>query len=373
MLRSVREGDTRSRPRMALDSPWIGEVARRRGHSVPITPHHLGGRGTGDGKKDHDGAYKKLFEHPLMIESLLEGFVSAELSESLDYASMTPVNVEFRSRALQKRASDMILKIPRDDGEAMHLMLMLEFQSTVDHKMPIRVSSYAPTLYEQILMADGATAATILPPVLPIVLHTGSRTWTARGSVLEMIDVEAGSKLEAYQPDLMYYLLDTRRIGADVLEGTGGPASLLFELERVTRREDLESCLDLIKQVFSVDRELGELFIVWMENVLGRGREEVMLSDEQLREVTEEVVMLRETVERWERELIAEGREEGREEGRREAVRLVVRKLLSARFGEVEVRDEKVSALSDEQVDEVLERLVKLDEYPDEASVFVFE
>ena len=57
----------------------------------------------------------------------------------------------------------------------LYVLVLLEFQSTVDRTMAVRVLAYTALLYQDLLR----TTAEPLPPVLPIVLHHRPGRWTA--------------------------------------------------------------------------------------------------------------------------------------------------------------------------------------------------
>jgi hypothetical protein len=52
----------------------------------------------------HDAAYKNVFSHPVMIESLIRGFVSAEWASRLKFSSLEMVDSEYISDALVQRS-----------------------------------------------------------------------------------------------------------------------------------------------------------------------------------------------------------------------------------------------------------------------------
>ena len=353
-----------------------------------------------DEKADHDGAYKKLFASPKMVRSLIAGFFSEELAAELDFTAMTPVNVEFRSQALDKRQSDTIWKIPSAQGQDVYVLFLLEFQSRVDHSMAIRVMLYVSLLYEMILGADTSLSGGRLPPVLPVVLYNGKVPWTARRSVREMIRCEVDSPLWNHQPDMRYYLIDVGALDLRALDEAGGPVALLFELERVEKPEHLAALIDKVREVVRANPELEELYVIWFKYVL-KPRTNIQLTFEQVERLTRDKGMLSETIQGWYEEAartghekglqegrelgrelgIEEGREEGREEGlaegleegRGQVARAALRITLKAVFGEDPARDERLAKLGASRALRVLERLEEGGPFDDEASLFSFE
>ena len=97
----------------------------------------------------HDESYRLLFSNPEMVADLLRGYVSDEITRDLDFSTLERVNASFVSEELEKRESDMIWKL-RFKGRKLYVYLMLEFQSTQDHWMALRMFAYLALLYQEI-------------------------------------------------------------------------------------------------------------------------------------------------------------------------------------------------------------------------------
>ena len=108
----------------------------------------------------HDRAYKALFSHPLAVRDLLREFVADQLEggrewvERLDFSTLEPLPTERIDPTLRARANDLVWRVrfrdPADGPEWLHVLLMLEFQSSVDWFMALRVQGYAVRLYESL-------------------------------------------------------------------------------------------------------------------------------------------------------------------------------------------------------------------------------
>ena len=78
----------------------------------------------------------------------------------IDFANLERVNATFVSEEFQQRESDIIWKLPLTDS-TIYLFLLLEFQSTVDRRMPLRFMRYITAFYE--LYLDEHPGASTLP------------------------------------------------------------------------------------------------------------------------------------------------------------------------------------------------------------------
>jgi putative YhgA-like transposase len=180
----------------------------------------------------HDPGYKSLFSHPTMVEELLRGFVRESWIDRLDFSTLETVGKSFVSEDLRERHSDLIWRLRlRDDGDRwIYLYLLLEFQSTSDPFMAVRLLTYVGLLLEDIIRKEGLKPGDRLPAVLPLVLHNGKSRWRAPLR-LESHFGPVPKDLRRYLPKLSYLLLDERRLDLDRPELERNPTAAFFRLE----------------------------------------------------------------------------------------------------------------------------------------------
>ena len=261
----------------------------------------------------HDPAYKRLFSRPHMVKDLLSGFVARGWSDDLDFSTLESVPASFSNDRLRERHGDIVWQV-HFRGERLYLMLLLEFQSTVDSAMAVRVMTYTGLLYQKLIDEGVLSRYGKLPPVLPIVIYNGSSPWTAAEDVAEMV-AGRGETLAPYQPSQRYYLLDERRIGAHDLPSRN-LMSALITLETNRERERTPA---LVAALIERLRELGDtaltrVFQEWVTQVLAPRRK--WDAEMESMAILEEVrTMLAETVREWTADWVAEGREQGLKEG----------------------------------------------------------
>ncbi len=263
----------------------------------------------------HDSAYKLLFSRPRMVRDLLDGFAARGWGAALDFDTLAPLPANFVSEDLEQRHGDLAWRIRFRDDRWLYLVLLLEFQATVDPAMAARMLAYTALLYQRVI-ADGVLREHgTLPPVLPVVLYNGRRRWTAP---VEMMDlVTTGSEMLApYQPSQRYYLLDGARVvDADLPENN--LVSALIGLEKTRDAaglgEALHALSDLLRE--AGDAALTQAFMAWLQQgvrIAGR-----LPADhrEPLAQLQEGRTMLEETVREWTREWLEQGRAQGMEQG----------------------------------------------------------
>ena len=80
---------------------------------------------------------------------------------------------------------------PEACGPWLYLVVMLEFQSTVDYLMPLRIRNYVDGFHMEQWRGRRFRATDRLAPVLPIVLYIGKPRWTAAARVIDLVTPQA--------------------------------------------------------------------------------------------------------------------------------------------------------------------------------------
>ena len=290
-----------------------------------------------------DLAYKRLFSHPLLVRELLRGFVREEWVQRLDLDSLDQVNAQFVSDDLRERTNDMVWRV-RCVGEPQSVLyLTIEFQSTVDRHMPVRMLACLGLQYQQLSRNPAVHVGGRLPMILPIVLYSGRKRWTAPESFEAML-APVDPALAPYCPRGRYLLIEPGRYTDGELERLENVAADLFRVEQSRDASQLERALaGLLERLSRVEfAELRVAFETWFRNViLPRLPDGERLAMAQ--ELMDMRTMLVENLYEWVAEKSQEARQEGheiglregREEGRREGEARLLLSQLQARFGDL--------------------------------------
>ena len=255
--------------------------------------------------------------------------------EQVDFTTLEKVSGSYVTDDLREREDDLIWRV-RWGAKWLYVYLLLEFQSTVDRFMAVRIMVYLGLLYQDLLKRQQLTHHGRLPPVLPIVLYNGETRWTAAEELAELIEVVPGG-LERYRPQLRYLLLDEGRYREEDLAPLHNLVAAVFRLENSRTPVDILNVLTaLIEWLQAPEQEsLRRAITVWLVRVLlPRRAPEVAFPE--LTDLREVKTMLAERVQEWTREWREQGREEGRKEGRQEGLlvgeRTVLIRLLEKKF-----------------------------------------
>jgi predicted transposase/invertase (TIGR01784 family) len=290
---------------------------------------------------ENDPKYRLLFSHPRMVEDLLCGFVHEDWVARLDFGTLERVNGSFVSEDLKDRRNDVVWRLrSRDGGGWFYLYLLLEFQSTPEPFMAVRMLVYVGLLLQELIRTQRLKASDRLPPILPIVLYNGKRPWRAPLD-LQSLFAAVPDGLRRRLPRLEYVLVDEGCLTREEKEQTGNLVAALVRLETSLDPEDFSrSARDLAILLPREEQgELRRIFTAWTLQALRRIHRGATIPGV---EDLEEVPMLEERIRDWERKARREGRKEGREEGREEGLlqgtRRMVLRLVERRFGSIPAR-----------------------------------
>jgi hypothetical protein len=275
-------------------------------------------------KPDHDALYHRFFSDSAVVAQLLRDFAASPWLDGLDLAGLERLNTTFHADTSEWREADLIWRIPRQDGGDAYVMLLLEFQSTQDRWMALRLLVYAGLLWQHLVREKRLLADGRLPPILPIVLYNGDPRWRASVDLAELIGLPADSALWRWQPRLRYHVIDEGAFDAGDLAGREGLPALLFRLEHASAPDHLVEVADAILAWFGRHAGFQAARSVLVEMLsaavapLGPGAGVPAA----MREVRN---MLQTRVEQW----IEQWKQEGRQQG---AAAFLLR-LLERRFG----------------------------------------
>lgn len=320
---------------------------------------------------DHDHAYKLLFSHAPLVTDLIQGFVDEEWVRQADFSTLERVGDGYVSDDLRERENDVVWRFRWGGQSWVYVYLLLEFQSTVDASMAMRVLAYVSLLYQDLLRQGVRTSSGRLPPILPVVLYNGNRSWNAPLDAEDLIEEVPGG-LERHRPRLRYWLIEEARLSKMEPESERNLAAALFQLEQSHGVTEVERLVAGLHEMLPrpEHRELRRAFAIWLSQVLLPSRLPGIRVPK-VAELWEVKTMLAEHTIDWTREWKDKGREEGRLEGRQEgrleerqeilqALRPAVLAQLEQRFGPLsEETKRRVEAIdSGEEMASLLRRIL---------------
>ncbi|MBN2803743.1 MAG: Rpn family recombination-promoting nuclease/putative transposase, partial [Deltaproteobacteria bacterium] len=172
------------------------------------------------------------------------------------------------------RVNDCVWKVKIDDGRELFIFIMIEFQSTPQRLMPLRMSTYRNLLYQHLIKSGDIDKNQKLPPVLPIVIYNGDKEWRYPTSLFDIIDNSGDELLELIRNE-SFLIFDINKISRDTLESANmekskNYVSKIFTLEQSAQYGHIINVVAQIHQWLneSKDEELSKALAVWFNNVL---------------------------------------------------------------------------------------------------------
>jgi len=216
------------------------------------------------------------------------------------------------------------------------LYILLEFQSKVDSAMPLRLMHYVACFYDHLLKTRETTPRQGLPPIFPMVLYNGSKRWSARQDIYEMVQPEPPEFLRAYQPHLRYYLIDEGRYTDEELISKQTPLSGVFGVENAGHSwEALQEAVDRVVKIIEADpskERVDKIITRWIKRHLSRLGAEVGL--ERLNSLVEDRDMLAENLENLVKKERLEGLEIGEKQGEVKGEAKLLKRLIFSKYGQ---------------------------------------
>ncbi|QLF93999.1 Rpn family recombination-promoting nuclease/putative transposase [Pseudomonas sp. ABC1] len=276
----------------------------------------------------HDTGYKLLFSNPEFVRDLLVGFVPQDWVGQVDFSSLEMLNGHYVSEDMQGRHEDMVWRLRLGDDGWVYLYLLLEFQSTPDRFMALRLLTYVGLFWQQLEKQGQLTHDGRLPPVLPLVLYNGLRQWPY-STRLDDLCHPAQSGLRAFQPHFEYLLIDENRYSDSELSGRQNLVAMLIRLEQAQTPQVMKTAIDELRGWLTLDDQtpLRRNIIRWIIGLVRRRTSSGRIPP--LSDLLEVSTMLAERTETWSERWLQEGLEKGRAEGQA----VLLQRQLDKRFG----------------------------------------
>ena len=105
-----------------------------------------------------DPIYKRLYSFPEMVADLLLSILPADALAALDLRTLEKVPASYVSDDFRQRHGDTVWRVRAAGAEGAecgwaYVLVLLEFQSSSDATMALRVHEYTAMLYRELLRA----------------------------------------------------------------------------------------------------------------------------------------------------------------------------------------------------------------------------
>ena len=302
----------------------------------------------------HDTFYRSLFDEPLVLHDFIAHCLPDELGQRIQPESLQTLSTYFSLADRPTRQADMAWSLALKGGQRM--LLLLEHQSRSDRSMALRMRSYSTLLHEQHHHCEPTAN---LPPILPVVLHTGDAPWSAATDI-QTLQADTPPWLQRYNPGQAFLLIEQKQL---LLNQSLPPDALItpiFRLQHLDSMDELRQCLHTIAmRTHPVEHaRLRRLLSSWVQHVvlplhLPHGDTPLIHSFEDIDAMINYEERNWEL--RWMKQGLAKGMEQGLEQGleqgKTEGEKQLLVRLLQNRFGPLsEQMEQRIAHASSEQL-----------------------
>ncbi|MFN8577007.1 MAG: Rpn family recombination-promoting nuclease/putative transposase [Candidatus Sericytochromatia bacterium] len=217
-------------------------------------------------KKIHDYGYKKLFSNKTIFKQLMQTFVNESWVNDIDYENTKALDKSFISENYKNTEGDLIIETKLNNKD-FYVYILLEFQSSVDKFMSLRILNYITNFYMDLLNNNKELKE--LSPVFPMMLYNGDDKWTAPINISELI--QENELLGEYKLNFKYFKLAENDFKSEDLLKIKNIVSTLFLAEV---EYDLELITNEMLNLFEKeeDKQAVSIFLNWFRILSKNGK-----------------------------------------------------------------------------------------------------
>lgn len=302
---------------------------------------------------EHDLGYKSIFSHKKTFIEFLKSFINKEWVQLINEENLVLIDKEFVHEDFREEEADIVYR-GNIGGNDVIFYILMELQSKVDFRMPVRLLMYMTEIWRDELKNTEDKIKTRkdykLPAVVPIVVYNGKNNWTAARCFKEVLN---GYELfEDNIMDFRYLLFDINRMEETELLDIANVVSSIFLLDQDVEVETIIKRLKLIGRLLQNKATEEQLKILksWLINIFKNRfddniKKEILniLNETSNMEVNDMVSNLGRKFEEEFNNKKQEGIKEGIKEGDRQRLINTAIKLLNKKFGAISsVQEEKI-------------------------------
>lgn len=272
----------------------------------------------------HDKGYKDLYSNKDVFLNLVKDTLDYDWAKEIKPSDLILVDKSYILPNYHDKESDIVYRGKLGDEEVIFFVL-LEFQSTVDYSMPIRLFFYISEILRREIdpkIIKDKKKSIKIPAVVPIVLYNGRKTWDAETSFRKIVDKE-----EMFSPGLLdftYEIIDiNNNYSKEELLKLKSVTGAIFLLDQKINNEEFLDRIKLIALTFdNMSSSERNSLLHWItqttEEPIAKSSKEILLADK--KEVVKVVANNSNMIKEMEENAKEIGKEIGKEVGKLEGI-----------------------------------------------------
>ncbi|NLL14151.1 MAG: hypothetical protein GX267_12165 [Fibrobacter sp.] len=304
----------------------------------------------------------RIFSYPAVIKDLLMSFVHEDFVKDLEFDSLKRLNPDFFPASGKSRHADVIYEVT-SHGQTSYIYLFIEFQSTVDRFMSLRMARYVLEFYDELRRCGKQK---LLNPCFAILLYSGELIWNAPEKLSDLL-LESSIPKE-FLPEFRYYKIAINEISKRDLLRLRNAVSAVFYIENSNPSEINKNYDELVYILREVIEKTCGVEII--QQIMNRIFEIYQLPQNSktitsIEDIMEVKNMLETKTKIWEKEILEKGIKKGKEEGKAEGFEKGIKKGIEntainmIKIGETDSKIALCTGLSVEQIVELRTRIQK--------------
>lgn len=292
---------------------------------------------------EHDKIFRTVLDKKTDVSKFLNKFLGLNIkTEELEKYNSSYIDPKFKNKE-----ADIVYRI-----KDKNIFLLIEHQTKIDKKMPIRLLEYSATIIES---AIEDTKYKPKPRVIPIVLYTGKTKWKIENEAIEkqqffkevklidgefnLIDINDFSKKELLEDDIFITKMMLVEKCKDEIE----MVQALEKIENKIKEEDKSTFRRIVKEIWSL--RIGTENASKILEKIEEGSGNMMAVMEMLLAENEKYINI------GRQEGRQEGMKKGRLEGGKQKIKEIVQKMLAENFTKEMIM--KITGLKKEEIEEI--------------------
>ena len=296
---------------------------------------------------EHDKIFRTVLDKKTDVSKFLNKFLGLNIKiEELEKYNSSYIDPKFKNKE-----ADIVYRI-----KDKNIFLLIEHQTKIDKKMPIRLLEYSAAIIES---AIEDTKYKPKPRVIPIVLYTGKIKWKIENETIEkqqffkevklidgefnLIDINDFNKKELLEDDIFITKMMLVEKCKDEIE----MVQALEKIENKIKEEDKSTFRRIVKEIWSL--RIGTENANKILEKIEEGSGNMMAVMEMLLAENEKYINIGRQEGMQKGRL--EGRQEGRLEGGKQKIKEIVQKMLAENFTKEMIM--KITGLKKEEIEEI--------------------
>ena len=269
--------------------------------------------------------------------------------QELDFSSLKKLNTKFIPVSEKSRHADVVYEI-KSRGQSAYIYLFLEFQSTVDRFMALRMGRYLFEFYQEIQRLEKSDT---LNPPFPILIYNGNDQWTAPDRFSELLHPSAIPG--EYLPEFRYFKIAINEIPKRDLVRIRNAVAAVFYIENSSIAEMSQNWKELVSLLKSVLEKDGiEILRAIMDRIYQIHKLPANSKTiSRIEDLTEVQSMLETNTKNWEKSVFEKGIEKGIEKTQIE----MVEKMVLNGMNNTDIR--KITGLSLQKITQMRKGIAK--------------